>query len=203
MVNRGEKVGRENAVTKTGVETRPVGAGNSERAGRSAAALEPGDRATLTREVTEVELALFGAATGDTNPIHFDPDYARSTRFRGPIAHGLLAAGLISAVIANQLPGLGTVYVSQDLRFLAPVRIGDRVTAEVEVLAVDRERNRARLRTSCVTQEGIVVVDGEATVMPPLVPLDPVGQGPLQERQREVEGRLRGATAAFREAFLG
>ncbi len=126
-----------------------------------------GDRASLVREVTEADLALFAAASGDTNPIHFDEAYAESTFFKGRIAHGILCASFLSAVIAGKLPGLGTIYVSQTLKFRAPVRIGDRITAEVEALEVDPEKNRVRLRTTCTNQDGVVVLDGEAVVMPP------------------------------------
>lgn len=132
-----------------------------------ASELEPGERASLSHTVTDVDLELFAAATGDLNPIHFDQAYAEATFFRGRIAHGMLCGGLISAVIANRLPGLGTIYVSQSLRFLAPVCIGETITAEVEVLGVEREKNLVRLHTTCTKGGGEVVVDGEAVVEPP------------------------------------
>lgn len=138
--------------------------------GKTAQELAVGDKASMGRTVSEAEIALFAGATGDVNPIHLDQGYAETTFFKGRIAHGLLSAGFISAVIANRLPGVGTVYISQALRFLAPVRIGDTVRAEVEVLEVDVAKNRARLRTTCTIQDGTVVLDGEAVVMPPRPP---------------------------------
>ena len=149
-----------------------------------------GDRARRTRRVTEADLLLFAAATGDTNPVHFDPEYAASTRFRGRIAHGMLTAGLVSALIAGDLPGPGTVYVSQTLRFRAPVRVGDEITAEVEVIRVDPEKNRVGLRTVCRNQEGVTVLDGEAVVMPPAVR---GGSGKLEaveSRRQVIEARI-------------
>lgn len=147
-------------------EAKPIAEGVVEDT-RPIAKLKVGDTANLVHVVAERDLTDFARATGDVNPIHFDQQYAESTFFKGRIAHGMLSAGFISAVIAGKLPGLGTVYVSQNLRFLAPVKIGDAVTAEVEVLELDLERNRVRLRTTCKTQDGTVVLDGEAVVMPP------------------------------------
>ncbi len=152
--------------------------------------LRVGERARLTRRVTEADLLLFAAATGDTNPVHFDPEYAGSTRFGGRIAHGILAAGLISAVIAGELPGPGTVYVSQTLRFRMPVRVGDEITAEVEVTRVDAGKKRAWLRTVCRNQEGATVLEGEAVVLPPAVR---TGSGELEAveaRRQLLEARL-------------
>ena len=156
-----------------------------------------GDTASMTREVTETDLVLFAAACGDTNPIHFDQAYAEGTFFKGRIAHGMLCAGFISAVIAGQLPGLGTVYVTQSLKFRAPVRIGDRITAEVEALEVDTERNRVRLRTLCRNQDGTVVVDGEALVMPPKRKIAPEALRAMEERKKALEESLWNAREAF------
>lgn len=171
--------------------------------GRTAQELTVGERASLSRAVSEGDLALFAGATGDVNPIHFDQSYAEGTFFRGRIAHGILSAGLVSAVIGNQLPGLSTIYVSQTLRFLAPVRPGDTVTAQVEVLEIDVERNRVRLRTTCVTQSGTVVLDGEAVVMPPRrKPSGELAQA-IVARGELTGRRLRAATAAFAAVFSG
>lgn len=171
--------------------------------GRIAQELTVGEKASLTRVVSEGDLALFAGATGDVNPIHFDQPYAEGTFFRGRIAHGILLAGLVSAVIGNQLPGLSTIYVSQTLRFLSPVRPGDTVTAEVEVLEVDVERNRVRLRTTCVTQDGTVVLDGEAVVMPPKRrPSEELAQA-IAARGEVTGSRLRAATDAFAAVFFG
>lgn len=168
--------------------------------GRTAQELQVGDKASSSRQVTETDLALFASATGDTNPIHFDQAYAESTFFKGRIAHGVLSAGFVSAVIANRLPGLGTVYVSQDLKFLAPVRLGDTVTAQVEVLDVDRERNRVRLRTTCTNQEGTTVLDGEAVVMPPKrKPSGELAQAMARRAEQTARG-LEEGTRAFARA---
>ncbi|GAB6063820.1 MaoC family dehydratase [Deferrisoma palaeochoriense] len=162
-----------------------------------------GERARLVREVTDVDLALFGAASGDVNPVHFDEEYAGATFFRGRIAHGILCASFISAVIAGKLPGLGTIYVSQTLKFKAPVRIGDRITAEVEVLEVDPEKNRVRLKTTCTNQDGVVVLDGEAVVMPPKRKLDARALEDVAQRQALVERTLASAREAFGRVWQG
>jgi len=124
-----------------------------------------GDRAETTRTVTEQLLEHFAEATGDRNPIHFDEDYAATTRFGGRIAHGLLVGGVISSLLANELPGPGTVYLSQELGFRAPVRIGDEVRCEVEVTEVS-ERGRVTLATRAWVGETLVV-DGVARVLAP------------------------------------
>jgi 3-hydroxybutyryl-CoA dehydratase len=124
-----------------------------------------GDRAETTRVVTEELLEHFAEATGDRNPIHFDEDYAATTRFGGRIAHGLLVGGVISSLLANELPGPGTVYLGQELSFRAPVRIGDEVRCEVEVTEVG-ERGRVTLATRAWVGETLVV-DGVARVLAP------------------------------------
>ncbi len=124
-----------------------------------------GDAATLTRVVTDADIAHFADATGDRNPVHLDDAYAAGTRFGGRIAHGMLTAGLVSAAIANELPGAGSVYRSQSLRFRRPVRPGDAVTVRVEVLDVNAGSRRVRLATACTNQDGEVVLDGEAEVV--------------------------------------
>ncbi|HEX2589402.1 MAG TPA: MaoC family dehydratase [Gaiellales bacterium] len=124
-----------------------------------------GDRAETTRRVTEEVLEHFAEATGDRNPIHFDEDYAATTRFGGRIAHGLLVGGIISSLLANELPGPGTVYLGQELSFRAPVRIGDEVRCEVEVAEVG-ERGRVTLATRAWVGDTLVV-DGVARVLAP------------------------------------
>jgi 3-hydroxybutyryl-CoA dehydratase len=124
-----------------------------------------GDRAETTRRVTEEVLEHFAEATGDRNPIHFDEDYAARTRFGGRIAHGLLVGGIISSLLANELPGPGTVYLGQELSFRAPVRIGDEVRCEVEVTEVG-ERGRVTLATRAWVGDTLVV-DGVARVLAP------------------------------------
>ena len=124
-----------------------------------------GERAETTRTVTGELLEHFAEATGDRNPIHFDEAYAATTRFGGRIAHGLLVGGVISSLLANELPGPGTVYLSQELSFRAPVRIGDEVRCEVEVTEVDA-RGRVTLATRAWVGETLVV-DGMARVLAP------------------------------------
>lgn len=126
-----------------------------------------GDVAEFSKTITEADVVLFAGVTGDLNPAHVDQVWAEGTRFKGRIAHGMLSAGLISAVLGMRLPGPGTIYLSQELRFLAPVRIGDTVTARVEVEEIVKGKNRVRLRTTCRNQDGTQVVDGVAWVMPP------------------------------------
>ena len=135
--------------------------------GRAIDELSVGDSAELSRVVSEEDIAEFVDAVGDHNPVHSDPVFAAATPFRGPIAPGIWTAGLISGVIGTRLPGPGSIYVTQDLQFLKPVRAGDTITARVEVLEIVRERNRVRLRTTCVNQRGEEVLAGEAWVLPP------------------------------------
>ena len=128
--------------------------------------LKVGQTAQISKEITSADMSLFAAVTGDFNPAHFDPVYAAGTYFKERIAHGMIAAGLISGVIGMKLPGPGTVYVQQTLNFLAPIRINDVVTVKVEVTDL-LEKNRVRLRTTVFNQEGVVAVDGEALVVVP------------------------------------
>lgn len=128
--------------------------------------LEIGMTRSLTKEVTDLDIELFAQVSTDHNPVHLDDEYAMDTIFEGRIAHGMLTAGLLSAVIGEQLPGHGTVYLGQSLKFLAPVRPGDVVTAEVEVLDIDYAKRRVRLDTRCLV-DGKPVLKGEATVLAP------------------------------------
>lgn len=129
--------------------------------------LEIGDSDQFAKTVTETDIYMFAGITGDLNPAHVNEAYAQGTFFKTRIAHGILSAGFISAVIGTRLPGPGTVYMQQRLNFLAPVRIGDTVTATVKVLEKMVEKKRVRLETTCVNQDGVKVVDGEALVSPP------------------------------------
>ncbi len=135
--------------------------------GKSIGELKIGDSAQIVKTITEGDIELFARATGDFNPVHLDAAYAEKTMFKGRIAHGLLSVGFFSAILGNILPGHGTIYLSQEVKFLAPVRIGDTVTEKVEVIELMPEKNRARFRTSCVNQDGKSVVDGIAWTMPP------------------------------------
>jgi len=125
---------------------------------------EIGERAAVTRMITEDDVALFAGLSGDHNPIHLDEEYAAQSPFGGRIAHGLLTASLLSALLGMHLPGPGAIYLAQSLKFTAPVRIGDTVTASVEVISVRDEKRLVTLRTDCTNQDGVLVVTGEATI---------------------------------------
>ena len=128
--------------------------------------LQPGMTAGTAKTITEADILMFAAVSTDNNPVHINAEAAAGTMFKQRIAHGMLSAGLISAVLGNKLPGPGTIYLSQTLRFRAPVKIGDTVTATVEVTALDAGKKRATLRTVC-TVAGTPVIEGEAVVIPP------------------------------------
>jgi 3-hydroxybutyryl-CoA dehydratase len=131
--------------------------------------LSLGQSAEMERLVTGSDIDTFAAVTGDDNPVHLDEAYAAATPFGGRIAHGMLSAGHISAVIGTKLPGPGAIYISQSLRFRRPVRIGDTVTARVEVTAIDTQRGRVTFTTICRVG-GKAVVEGEAEIMVPRRP---------------------------------
>jgi 3-hydroxybutyryl-CoA dehydratase len=135
--------------------------------GKSIDELKIGDSAEWSRTVTEDDIKLFAKATGDFNPVHLDQAYAEKTFFKGRIAHGVLSLGYISTVLGNMLPGHGTIYLSQEVKFLAPVRMGDTLTARVEVMELNPKKNRVKFKTICFNQEGKIVVDGTAWGMPP------------------------------------
>lgn len=139
--------------------------------GRAIEELAVGDWAEVARVVSRDTVRDFVETTGDANPMHSDAAFAAQTRFGEVIAPGLLTGSLVSAVIGTRLPGPGTIYLSQDFHFRRPVRLGETVTARVEVAEVHPERNRVRLRTVCLNQEGEVVLDGEAWVLPPARPV--------------------------------
>lgn len=129
--------------------------------------LNVGDRAEFAKTVTESDIGTFAGVTGDLNPAHINEEFAKKTMFKTRIAHGMLSAGFISAVIGTRLPGPGTIYMKQELKFVAPVKIGDTVTARVEVAELWPEKNRVRLKTTCANQDGRVVLEGEALVLAP------------------------------------
>lgn len=124
-----------------------------------------GDTASLSKTVTDADIVLFAGVSLDTNPVHLDATYAAKTRFGGRIAHGMLSAGLISACIGTRLPGPGSIYLSQSLKFRAPVRIGDTVTATVTVVAVKDGKPLYTLETTCTNQDGEVLLAGEAVIL--------------------------------------
>jgi len=127
--------------------------------------IQVGQVAEMAKTVTEADVTLFAEVTGDFNPVHVDAEAAAQSRFGERIAHGMLSAGFISAVLGMRLPGTGSIYLSQSLRFTKPVRIGDTVTTRVEVVEVLATKRRVRLATVCRNQQGETVVDGEAVVM--------------------------------------
>ena len=126
--------------------------------------LRPGMGATFSKTITEADVVMFAGVSGDTNAVHLNEEFAATTRFGGRIAHGFLTASVISAAVANRLPGPGTVYLAQQLRFKAPVKPGDTVHAAVTVVSVDAAKARAVLSTVCRVKD-TVVIEGEATVM--------------------------------------
>ncbi len=126
--------------------------------------LEVGMSASFAKTVTEADIVLFAGVSGDNNAVHTNEEFAATTVFGGRIAHGFLTASVISAAVANRLPGPGTVYLGQQLRFRAPVRPGDTVHATVTVKSIDLGKARAVLDTICRVRD-VVVIDGEATVM--------------------------------------
>lgn len=128
--------------------------------------LEVGMSDIFAKTVTEADIILYSGVSGDTNPVHLSHEFARQTMFKERIAHGMLSAGFISAAIGTKLPGPGCIYVAQSLRFKAPVKAGDTVTARVTVEALDAKKHFAELKTVC-TVAGKVVIDGNATIMVP------------------------------------
>ena len=135
--------------------------------GKTVDELKVGDRAELSKTISESDIYLYAGVTGDFNPAHINQVYAEKTFFRSRIAHGLLSAGFISAAIGTVLPGPGTIYIRQELEFVAPVYIGDTITALIEVLKIDIIENHVVLKTRCKNQKGEIVIDGEALVSPP------------------------------------
>lgn len=139
-----------------------------EMKGHFTGTLQVGQTASFSKTITESDVCLFAGVTGDTNPVHINAVYAEQSVFHGRIAHGMLSAGLISAVLGTLLPGPGTIYLEQQLKFVAPVYIGDTITATIEVDRLDPVKRRAWLKTVCTNQDSKIVVTGMATIMPPV-----------------------------------
>ncbi|SFN70172.1 3-hydroxybutyryl-CoA dehydratase [Formivibrio citricus] len=131
--------------------------------------IQVGMTADYRKTLTETDVVLFAGLTGDNNPMHIDEEFASETRFGGRIVHGLLTSSLLSSVIGMKMPGPGCIYMSQNLRFLKPVKIGDTVTARTTVVEVVAEKQRVRMATECLVR-GEKVLDGEATVWVPKKP---------------------------------
>jgi 3-hydroxybutyryl-CoA dehydratase len=138
--------------------------------GKTIDQIKVGDAAELTKTVSETDIYLYAGITGDFNPAHVNETYAQTTFFKTRIAHGMLTAGFISAILGTKFPGPGTIYLKQELSFMAPVMIGDTITAKAEVVEVVAEKNRVRLKTTCTNQQGKMVLDGEALVLAPKAP---------------------------------
>lgn len=128
--------------------------------------LQVGQTASHAKTITESDILLFSAVSTDTNPVHINDEYAKTTPFGERIAHGMLSASLVSAALANKLPGPGTIYLGQNLKFTAPVRIGETVEARLEVLGIDDVKGKVNIRTQCYVGEKLVI-DGEALVIAP------------------------------------
>jgi 3-hydroxybutyryl-CoA dehydratase len=124
-----------------------------------------GEEATFTKIISDEDITTFAKISGDENPVHVNDAYAKGTMFGGRIAHGILVAGLISAVLGTVLPGPGAIYMSQQLRFLAPVRPGDEATARAKVTEWDSEKGRITLLTEVTNQDGVTVITGEARLV--------------------------------------
>ena len=129
--------------------------------------IELGNSASFTKIVSREMVKQFADISGDTNPVHLDEDYAKGTVFKENIAHGILVTGLISRVLGCQLPGYGAIYTQQSVKFLRPVKIGDEITATVEVISKEEKRKTITLKTICKNQLGKIVIDGEAVVIAP------------------------------------
>jgi 3-hydroxybutyryl-CoA dehydratase len=138
--------------------------------GKTIAEIQVGDSAEFAKTVSETDIYLYAGISGDFNPAHINAAYAEQTFFKARIAHGMLAAGFISTVLGTMLPGPGTIYLTQALTFMAPVLIGDTITARAEVTEKDEAKNKITLKTTCTNQKGKVVLDGEAMVSPPKAP---------------------------------
>ncbi|HMA42378.1 MAG TPA: bifunctional enoyl-CoA hydratase/phosphate acetyltransferase, partial [Gemmatimonadales bacterium] len=160
--------------------------------------IDLGDGASLTRTLTEQDITLFAVMSGDINPAHVDPEYAKSSRFREVIGHGMWSGALISTVLGTEFPGPGTLYLGQDLRFRRPVKVGDTVTIRVEATAKDPAKGRVVLKTECVNQDGETVVSGTAEVIAPKekvrrpkIGLPEIRFDDRDARFREVMGRVK------------
>ncbi len=134
--------------------------------GKTVQEISVGEKASFTKTITETDVYNFAGVTGDFNPAHINEEFAKKSMFKERIAHGMLSAGLISAVLGTKLPGPGCIYISQEIKFTAPVKFGDTVTAEVEVISKNEEKNRVTLKTICRNQAEKDVMIGEAVLMP-------------------------------------
>lgn len=135
--------------------------------GKSINEINLGDSASFQKTISETDVYLYAGITGDINPAHINEMEAKDSMFKARIAHGMLTAGLVSAVLGVHLPGPGTIYLGQELKFTAPVYFGDTIKAEAKVIEIIAEKNQIKLETICTNQDNKVVLKGIATVMPP------------------------------------
>jgi len=135
--------------------------------GKTIDEIRVGQSAQFSKTISESDVYLFAGITGDFNPAHVDEEYAGKTFFETRVAHGMLTASFISTIVGTMLPGPGSIYVSQEVNFLAPVKIGDTITTTAEVSELLTEKKHVRLKTFCTNQHGTVVIDGQAVVSPP------------------------------------
>jgi len=144
-------------------------AGGEELRGKYVDELSEGMSAIFTKTVTEADIVLYAGISGDTNPVHLDQEFAQGTMFKGRIAHGMLTAAFVSAVLGTKLPGPGSIYLSQSLKFKAPVRIGDTVKARATITSLDREKGRCTFATTAHVGD-VLVLEGEAQILVPKRP---------------------------------
>ncbi len=135
--------------------------------GKTINEIQLGDSAEFSKTISESDIYLFAGITGDLNPAHINEETAAKSRFGGRIAHGMLVSSFVSTVLGMYLPGPGTIYLSQEVKFTAPVKIGDTITARAEVIELDTAKRKVTLHTTVTKQDGVVAVDGKAVVMPP------------------------------------
>lgn len=135
--------------------------------GKTIGEIQLGDSAEFSKTISESDVYLFAGITGDMNPAHINEETASQSRFGGRIAHGMLVSSFISTVLGMYLPGPGTIYLSQEVKFTAPVKIGDTITARAEVIELDPGKRKVTLKTTVTKQDGTLAVDGQATVMAP------------------------------------
>lgn len=126
-----------------------------------------GDEAQFSKTITEYDVYSFAGIVGDFNALHINKEYAKTTIFKDRIAHGIIGAGLISAVIGRYLPGEGTIYLSQNTKFMKPIYFGDTITAVIRVVKKNDRKNRIKFYTKCINQNNDIIIEGESTVMPP------------------------------------
>ncbi|GAA0069547.1 MaoC family dehydratase [Clostridium sardiniense] len=129
--------------------------------------LKIGDKDFFQKTITETDVYLYAGITGDLNPAHINEVEAEKGMFKGRIAHGMLTAGLVSTVLGMKIPGPGTIYLGQELKFTAPVKFGDTIKAEAEVIEINEKKNIISLKTTCTNQDGKIVLTGVAKAMPP------------------------------------